>query len=51
MLAIVIAGINEAKLVIINEKEKIIIIEKALISLGISDKKYTSLGNISTFKI
>jgi len=47
---ITIAGISEAKLVIINEKKKIIMMEKRLISLGISSKKYTSLGNISTFR-
>ena len=47
---ITIAGISEAKLVIVNEKKKIIIIEKGLISLGISSKKYMSLGNISTFR-
>ena len=49
ILAIAIAGASEAKLVVINENKKIIIIEKKLISLGISSKKYTSLGNISTF--
>ena len=45
-----IAGINEARLVVVNENIKIIITEKGLISLGIFSKKYTSLGNISTFK-
>tara|TARA_B110000027_G_C15978449_1_gene237584 strand:- start:148 stop:288 length:141 start_codon:yes stop_codon:yes gene_type:complete len=45
------AGINEAKHVVSKEKIKIIIIEKGFISLGISSKKYTSLGNISTLKI
>jgi hypothetical protein len=50
ILDIDIAGISEAKLVVTNEKIKIIIIEKEFISLGILSKKYTSLGNISTFK-
>ena len=50
ILDIATAGINEAKLVVINEKIKIIIIEKELISLGSLSKKYTSLGNISTLK-
>jgi len=51
ILDIAIAGINEAKLVVTNEKIKIIIMEKELISLGSSSKKYTSLGNISIFKM
>ena len=51
ILDIAIAGINEAKLVVTSEKIKIIIIEKGFTSLGISSKKYTSLGNISTLKM
>ena len=39
ILAIAIAGTSEAKLVVVNEKKKIIIIEKKLISLGISSRK------------
>ena len=44
---IAIAGNIEAKLVIIVEKTKIIMIDKEFISLGISSKKYISSGNIS----
>ena len=51
ILDIAIAGTSEAKLVVIKEKIKIIMIEKKFISLGISSKKYTSLGNISTFSM
>ena len=51
ILDIVIAGTSEAKLVVVIEKIKIIMIEEKLISLGISSKKYTSLGNISTFNM
>ena len=51
MLDIAMAGISEAKLVVTSEKIKIIMMDKGLISLGISSKKYTSFGNTSVFKM